>query len=430
MISNARAAKLMLSALLPLITIQHLPIMAAEVLSAQIKFSPTSPFVNQPFDLQIEVRVTPGTELQDTQIDGLPDNTAVVFENLVSQERRQIRENGQTIDILGFISRGRGIQPVSLPLQCGLRTTLVERRTAAFFSQWISMPRALRITPTTLIIQPLPTNGRPDDFSGAVGQFTLTGTATPAQVQPGDIVTLCWELSGRGWLGDAPIRMPDPGGAFKTYPPQETARDSARIHLAMRQVVIPLTTNATLSGTARFSYFDPESKNYRIVTAGPFPLTFSNSIDKPAVRERRIEITAPVLPLPTLPDDAFRAHVQNIRRGWPLAITIMLAVLAVGTLAKRHHWLAFAAAMIILGIGIGWQRQITHRQLAATWITTSNIIARLCPADNALALFDLVDGHAVTPLETAGTWVRINADGREGWVPSTSLAKAKNMASK
>lgn len=410
--------------LLLVITSLIQPATAADILSAQIRFIPARPFVNQPFDIQIDVRVTPGAELQDTQIEGLPDSDAVIFENLASRERRQVRENGQTVDILGFVSRGRGLKPVVLPLQCGLHATLVERRTAAFFSHWVSIPRTLRFAPATLEIQPLPATGRPDGFGGAIGQFTLTGSAAPTQIQPGDIVTLSWELNGRGWLGDTPIRLRDPGGAFKTYPPQETARDAARVRLAMRQVVIPLTTNATSIGAADFSYFDPDAASYRTVTTGPFPLTFGRTVENPGVNVRRIEI-APVLPATSaLPGDAFAARVQSVRRGWPLAVALAMAVLVAGVLADRKRWLAIAAAIAILAGGVGWQRWLAHRQLAATWMTSENVVARLCPADSARSLFDLTAGHAVTPLETADTWVRVNADGREGWVPATALAKA------
>lgn len=413
------AVALLLFAVVPL-----LPAAAAEILSAQIRFQPPRPFVNQPFDIVIEVRVTPGAELQDTQIDGLPDSDAVVFENLAPRERRQVRENNQTIDILSFASRGRGLQPVTLPLQCGLRASLVERRSAAFFSHWVSTTRALRFAPATLEIQPLPAAGRPEGFGGAVGQFTLNGSAAPTQVQSGDIVTLGWELAGRGWLGDATLVLPDPGGAFKTYPPQETVRDAARIRLTVRQVVIPLTTNATQIGAARFAYFDPDAGGYRTVTAGPFALTFGKSSDQPAVRERRIELAPPASTAAPLSGDAFAARMQSVRRGWPLAAAIMVAALVAGVLADRHRWLALAAAVIVLGSGIGWQRHAARRQMAATWKTAESVVARLCPADGARALFDLATGHAVTPLETADAWVRINADGREGWIPTAAITKA------
>jgi SH3-like domain-containing protein len=62
--------------------------------------------------------------------------------------------------------------------------------------------------------------------------------------------------------------------------------------------------------------------------------------------------------------------------------------------------------------------------LAATWLTNERAVARLCPADGSRALFDLAAGHAVTPIEAAGGWVRIAADGREGWIPSAALARA------
>ena len=47
------------------------------------------------------------------------------------------------------------------------------------------------------------------------------------------------------------------------------------------------------------------------------------------------------------------------------------------------------------------------------------------PSRSAATLFSLNPGAAVTPIETAGTWVRIDAAGRRGWISAERMDAAE-----
>src|SRR5262249_50751644 len=64
-------------------------------------------------------------------------------------------------------------------------------------------PLELHSDPTALTVLPLPQEGKPASFSGAVGTFTLDVTAAPTELGAGDPITLHMTLRGSGNLGDA-----------------------------------------------------------------------------------------------------------------------------------------------------------------------------------------------------------------------------------
>ena len=52
--------------------------------------------------------------------------------------------------------------------------------------------------PVKLVIKPLPVIDRPDDFTGAVGKYTMDVLAKPTKVKVGDPITLTINIRGEG----------------------------------------------------------------------------------------------------------------------------------------------------------------------------------------------------------------------------------------
>ena len=88
-------------------------------------------------------------------------------------------------------------------------------------------------------VLPLPDEGKPENFSGAVGKYDFEVTATPVAVKVGDPITLRMKVTGDGDLKS--ITMPVFNDAsFKTYDPQIKDEGNAKIS---EQVVIPTSTD-------------------------------------------------------------------------------------------------------------------------------------------------------------------------------------------
>lgn len=419
--------RLTLATALTLLALTPAAIAQSPIKNATLRFEPAAPVVGQPFQAIIEVTVTPGVELEGLEIGGLPDSSRASFENLKRAGRKTQRDSGNAVDILRYTADGHGIVPFAGAFACSLRGLAVERISAAFFSHTRSATVAFRTAAAELAVRELPQMGRPADFSGAVGRFTLSGSAEPLTVALGDLVTLWYTLSGSGWLAEATLVTPDLGPDFKTYPVQGSARNTNPPRIVLSQVVIPLSTNATVITTPRFTYFDPDTATYRTATLAPFHLTFAQPsfTEEPAVR--RIDATtvthaldASETPLP--PELALAETVAKIRQLLPLVAALILAAGVVSACTRFHRTLAIVMGLLILEAGIATSRWLSRTADARVLEITTSVTARLAPSPHALALFDIYPGTSVTPLEHTPDWVRVRASGREAWIPLTGLA--------
>ena len=126
----------------------------------------------------------------------------------------------------------------------------------------------------TIHVHNLPTDGRPANFTGAIGQFTVTGTAQPQSVAVGEPVTLRFTVSGQGNFDyvRCPTLADDP--TWKTYVPSAKTEYQEESHTQgtknFEMAVIPQKTGTVPLPQASFSYFDPATKQY-ITTAINLP---------------------------------------------------------------------------------------------------------------------------------------------------------------
>lgn len=141
-----------------------------------------------------------------------------------------------------------------------------------FFSNFFSSYQKRQVTITSrgvkLNVLPLPVEGRPADFSGAVGQYDLTVEASPLKVKAGDPVTLRMNLTGVGNIKSVKMPVFEAQG-FKVYDPQIKDEPGKK---TLEQVIIPTDTKLTQVPAVRFSYFDTTAGAYRTIERGPFTL--------------------------------------------------------------------------------------------------------------------------------------------------------------
>ncbi len=127
----------------------------------------------------------------------------------------------------------------------------------------------------TLEVLPLPQEGRPDGFSGAVGEFNLTATASPKKPLPGDPVTLSLRLEGKGnFKALQPPQLTETEG-WRVYPSNDHFEPSDNIGWSgVKSFETTMIAQKTVEATpgALFSYFDPNTAKYNTLTAKPIPL--------------------------------------------------------------------------------------------------------------------------------------------------------------
>ncbi len=156
-----------------------------------------------------------------------------------------------------------------------------------FLGSYIEKKLSLKSRPQAITIQDTPVEGRPADYRGAVGTFSLAVSASPTSLRLGDPVTLKMIVSGTGNFDrvHAPVLADTVG--WKTYPPdsRSASQEHARGKKTFEQALVPVSADVSAIPPARFSYFDPEAKEYVTLTSDPIPVSLelqASGQDEPA----------------------------------------------------------------------------------------------------------------------------------------------------
>ena len=133
----------------------------------------------------------------------------------------------------------------------------------------------IETAPTALEISPLPKQGRPDDFSGAIGKFKMEASVSPKKAGPGDPVTLRVVISGQGNFEamGAPVLVGDE--EWRSYPPSEKFQSSDSVSYSGEKAyefLLVARTDQQQTPGIRFSYLDPDTGKYEILTQNPLPV--------------------------------------------------------------------------------------------------------------------------------------------------------------
>jgi hypothetical protein len=146
-----------------------------------------------------------------------------------------------------------------------------------FFNQ--GEQKQISLTTDTLPVAalPLPTQGQPPGFNGAVGNFTMNSSVGPRSVAVGDPVTVRVQISGHGALDS--VKLPDQSAlnGFKIFPPTVKTELSGQLGLdgtkTFEEIVTPQNSDVREWPPFSFSFFNPDDGHYHTLTQAAVPLT-------------------------------------------------------------------------------------------------------------------------------------------------------------
>jgi len=149
-----------------------------------------------------------------------------------------------------------------------------------FFNQY-TRSRPLTVTSDTAEIKvlPVPTNGAPPSFHGAIGDFSLSQyEAGPVSVGVGDPITLKIRIAGSGsWDTVALPADEHDWREFKTYPPTSKLESTDPLQIQgskyFEQVITPLNAEIKEVPAFAFSYFNPATGTFHTLNHPPIALS-------------------------------------------------------------------------------------------------------------------------------------------------------------
>ena len=135
---------------------------------------------------------------------------------------------------------------------------------------------------------PLPEQGRPAGFTGAVGRFQLSVEAQPTQVPVGDPVTLRVLVEGEGNMAAVQPLQVDVAAGVKLYDPkvEEEERITNGVYGGRRlfeYILIPEQGGTLNIPPLRFAYFDPHQARYEVLESAPITIHSEGSAEEEGV---------------------------------------------------------------------------------------------------------------------------------------------------
>jgi len=132
-------------------------------------------------------------------------------------------------------------------------------------------------SPIGIEVLPLPEEGRPEDFTGAVGQFDMRVTPSSRTLRTGESLTLSVKISGRGDIKSIRDLAVPEFEDFRIFAPK--ARESADVQRlrvggvkTFDLVLVPQRPGKYNLEGFSFSYFDPDLGEYISTTADPIEI--------------------------------------------------------------------------------------------------------------------------------------------------------------
>ena len=148
-----------------------------------------------------------------------------------------------------------------------------------FGSRRSAVTRQVSATAETvkLKVKPLPLVNRPDDFKGAVGEFSLDVTVSPKFVQVGEPITLTMKVAGDGNFESVSVPSLRSTEGFRLYDAEtqtsvEPGEQTYEGEKTFSMPVVPMDEALKEIPEIRFSYFDTKAREYRTISKGPFPV--------------------------------------------------------------------------------------------------------------------------------------------------------------
>jgi hypothetical protein len=166
----------------------------------------------------------------------------------------------------------------------------VQTRSRSLFDDFFggsvqTIPREATSRPVNITVLPLP-EGKPASFSGGVGQMKFEATIDKTDVKANDAVTLKVTVSGNGNMRfvDAPrINFPPD---FEVYDPKISNKlnpSTTSGSKTFEYLIIPRHGGTYKIPAIEFSYFDPQTKQYKTLNSNEYTLTVERGEEQPGM---------------------------------------------------------------------------------------------------------------------------------------------------
>ena len=161
------------------------------------------------------------------------------------------------------------IEPLSLEIYVDVPTNRRDFFGSRIYTQ---ASKTVSAGKRSLNVLPLPEEGKPSGFGGAVGQFDFQVTTSKTSLNASESLQAKVEISGKGNLKLFQLPEPELPSSLEVYEPEfdenvRTTISGMQGKVANNYTIVPSFRGRYPIPSISFSYFDPKSKSYRTLTS-------------------------------------------------------------------------------------------------------------------------------------------------------------------
>lgn len=274
--------------------------------------------------------------LQNPQY-GPPDTTGFWAVNLPTDK------NTREVTLSGIKYLAQDFKTALFPTTAGNFT--IGPATLIVQTDRFNSPQEIKTDPLKIKVLPLPNEGKPANFSGAVGDYRLDVTLKQNEIERGQPIQITAKVSGRGNIQtiSEPINsFPKEFKKLSSTGKEDLVKDQNGVSgsKSFEIVLIPLKEGRITLSPFEFSFFDPAKREYRTLKSR--------------------ELSVNILPSKTpLPQEYEKSLTEDNTKKQPTPITVdwrKIGATVLNVATSIYFWLPLTLVIVLVTIFVLYRK--------------------------------------------------------------------------
>lgn len=258
----------------------------SEILFSRISTDRESPFVHEPFGLELRVFILDGIQIDGrfSLRGGIPESGMEGDLDWTVSRPRRTEMDGKIFNVYTLRTTAKTLTAGTFNFRPEVQINMVvprqNRRPYGFddpffgdlFGRQEVRPIILDCNLLEIPVKPIPLERRPESYTGGVGIFDFDVDIGPTQVKAGEPITVKMRVFGRGNISQITPPTLEGRHDLKLYEVRTRPTQNPN-EVLFEQVVIPKSDTVTEIPALSFSYFNTKTSDFRTLERGPFPVT-------------------------------------------------------------------------------------------------------------------------------------------------------------
>lgn len=243
------------------------------------EISKTNPYLNEAITVVYKLYVSPDVRLSNLREIDNPRYNNFWSQNIAVKELKLQNGSYKGEDYHYVVVRKMVLYPQKTdklelePLSLSISVDVPTNRRDIFGGRVMqTVHKTIATLGRTITVKPLPENGKPDNFTGAVGDFSFKVSTTKNELKATEAFQAKIEVSGKGNLKLFKLPVLTLPSSLEVYEPEHTEKVSTNLNGMQGKISDSYTIVPSFQGnypipSIAFSYFDLKTERYKTISS-------------------------------------------------------------------------------------------------------------------------------------------------------------------